>query len=153
MGLSWFPRKRPSSLTAMLAPWRPPATAPRSGSSEPPSRRASRCRVAANGDVANKIGTYPLAVLARENGVPFYVAAPVSTIDLSTPEGDAIPIEQRDPSEVTHIGGSRVAPEGVGASNPAFDITPHRYVTAIVTERGIVRPPYVETLRGLVAGQ
>jgi len=110
-------------------------------------------RVAANGDVANKIGTYPLAVLARENGVPFYVAAPVSTIDLSTPEGDAIPIEQRDPSEVTHIGGSRVAPEGVGASNPAFDITPHRYVTAIVTERGIVRPPYVETLRGLVAGQ
>lgn len=107
-------------------------------------------RVAANGDVANKIGTYQLAVLARENGVPFYVAAPVSSVDLATPSGDAIVIEERDPEEVTHHGGRRLAPEGVGVWNPAFDVTPARYVSAIVTERGIARPPFGPALRGLV---
>ncbi len=107
-------------------------------------------RVAANGDVANKIGTYQLAVLARESGVPFYVAAPLSSIDLATPAGDAIPIEERDPDEVTHHAGRRLAPEGVTVWNPAFDVTPARYVTAIVTERGIARPPYGPALRCLV---
>ena len=99
-------------------------------------------RIAANGDVANKIGTYTLAVLAKEHGVPFYVAAPLSTIDLACPDGDAIPIEERDPAEVTTFAGTRVAPEGVGVRNPAFDVTPQRLVTAIVTERGIARAPY-----------
>jgi methylthioribose-1-phosphate isomerase len=108
-------------------------------------------RIAANGDVANKIGTYSLAVLAKENGIPFYVAAPVSTIDLATPAGAAIPIEERSPDEITHHGGRRLAPEGVGVRNPAFDVTPHRYVTAIVCERGIARPPYEESLRALCA--
>jgi methylthioribose-1-phosphate isomerase len=108
-------------------------------------------RIAANGDVANKIGTYTVAVLARENGLPFYVAAPVSTIDLRTPSGDAIPIEERAADEVTHHGGRRMAPEGVVVRNPAFDVTPHRYVTAIVTERGIARPPYTKSLARLVA--
>jgi len=108
-------------------------------------------RIAANGDVANKIGTYTIAVLARENAVPFYVAAPVSTIDLATPSGDAIPIEERAPEEITHHGGRRMAPEGVAVRNPAFDITPHRYVTAIITERGIARPPYAHSLARLVA--
>jgi methylthioribose-1-phosphate isomerase len=107
-------------------------------------------RIAANGDVANKIGTYGVAVLARENGVPFYVAAPVSTLDLSLASGDAIPIEQRPAAEVTHVFGVPVAPEGVPVENPAFDVTPHRYVTAIVTERGVARPPYTESLRALV---
>ena len=107
-------------------------------------------RIAANGDVANKIGTYSLAVLARENGVPFYVAAPISTLDLTLPSGDQIPIEQRSPSEVTHIQGVCIAPEGIAVENPAFDVTPNRYVTAIITERGIARPPYEESLRGLV---
>jgi methylthioribose-1-phosphate isomerase len=109
-------------------------------------------RIAANGDVANKIGTYTVAVLARENGVPFYVAAPISTLDLSLPSGDQIPIEQRAAAEVTHVFGVLVAPEGVRVENPAFDVTPHRYVTAIVTERGVARPPYTESLRGLAAG-
>jgi len=109
-------------------------------------------RIAANGDVANKIGTYTLAVLARENGLPFYVAAPVSTIDLRTPSGDAIAIEERAPEEVTHHGGRRLAPEGVAVRNPAFDVTPHRYVTAIVCERGVARAPYSESLARLVAG-
>jgi len=104
-------------------------------------------RIAANGDVANKIGTYPVAVLAKENRVPFYVAAPVSTLDMSLASGDLIPIEQRDPSEVTGIGGVRVAPENVGVENPAFDITPNTYVTAIITERGVARAPYAESLR------
>ncbi len=108
-------------------------------------------RIAANGDVANKIGTYSVAVLAKENGVPFYVAAPVSTLDLSLASGDEIPIEQRDPSEVTHIGGVRIVPEGARVENPAFDVTPHRYVTAIITERGVARPPFEESLRA-VAG-
>ncbi len=107
-------------------------------------------RIAANGDVANKVGTYTLAVLARENGIPFYVAAPVSTIDLATPSGDGIPIEERAPEEVTHHGGRRLAPEGVAVRNPAFDVTPHRYVTAIVCERGVARPPYSESLRTLL---
>jgi methylthioribose-1-phosphate isomerase len=107
-------------------------------------------RIAANGDVANKIGTYPLAVLAREHGVPFYVAAPTSTIDLATASGADIPIEQRDPGEVTEPRGIRVAPQGVSALNPAFDVTPHRFVRAIITERGIAREPYGESLSALV---
>jgi len=107
-------------------------------------------RIAANGDVANKIGTYTVAVLARENGLPFYVAAPVSTVDLATPSGDTIPIEERAPEEVTHHGGRRLAPEGVAVRNPAFDVTPHRYVTAIITERGIARSPYAESLAALL---
>jgi methylthioribose-1-phosphate isomerase len=110
-------------------------------------------RIAANGDVANKIGTYTVAVLARENGVPFYVAAPVSTIDLGTPSGDAITIEERPADEVTHHGGRRLAPEGVAVRNPAFDVTPHRYVTAIVCERGVARPPYGESLARLAGGR
>ncbi len=99
-------------------------------------------RIAANGDVANKIGTYTLAVLAMENGIPFYVAAPTSTIDLSISSGAEMPIEERDPEEVTHIQGVPIAPEGVNAANPAFDITPHLYVTAIITEKGIIKEPY-----------
>ncbi len=109
-------------------------------------------RIAANGDVANKIGTYTLAVLSHENGVPFYVAAPISTLDLSLASGDEIPIEQRPAEEVTHVFGVRVAPEGVRVENPAFDVTPHRYVTAIVTERGVARAPYAESLRRLAGG-
>jgi methylthioribose-1-phosphate isomerase len=106
-------------------------------------------RIAANGDVANKIGTYSVAVLAKENSVPFYVAAPVSTLDLTLASGDDIPIEQRSPAEVTHLFGVPVAPEGVAVENPAFDVTPHRYVSAIITERGVARPPYTESLRRL----
>jgi len=101
-------------------------------------------RIASNGDTANKIGTYSLAVLAKENGIPFYVAAPTSTIDLSLASGDEIPIEQRSPEEVTHIQGVSIAPEGIDAQNPAFDVTPHKYITAIITERGIIREPYGE---------
>jgi methylthioribose-1-phosphate isomerase len=106
-------------------------------------------RIAANGDVANKIGTYQLAVLARENAVPFYVAAPTSTIDLSLASGDQIPIEQRSPNEVTSLGSEHLAPVGVKvqAENPAFDVTPNTFVTAIITENGVARPPYVESLR------
>lgn len=103
-------------------------------------------RIAANGDVANKIGTYTVAVLAREHEVPFYVAAPTSTIDLATADGGGIPIEERNSREVTHVGSSRVAPEGAGVWNPAFDVTPHRFVAGIITERGICRPPYCESL-------
>jgi methylthioribose-1-phosphate isomerase len=103
-------------------------------------------RIAANGDTANKIGTYTLAVLARENGIPFYVAAPTSTVDLSLSTGDHIQIEQRPPEEVTHWQGVPTAPPGVQALNPAFDVTPHRYIAAIVTEGGISRPPYQESL-------
>jgi methylthioribose-1-phosphate isomerase len=106
-------------------------------------------RIVANGDAANKIGTYNVAVLAMENGVPFYVAAPMSTIDLSLSSGDEIPIEERDPEEVTTIGGVRVAPQGVKVANPAFDVTPHRYISAIITERGVAREPYIESLRKL----
>jgi methylthioribose-1-phosphate isomerase len=106
-------------------------------------------RVAANGDVANKIGTYSLAVLARAHQIPFYVACPLSTIDLSTPTGADIPIEERPPEEVTAGFGRRTAPEGVAVYNPAFDVTPHELVTAIITEKGIIRPPYAEGLRRL----
>src|SRR5580704_17358316 len=106
-------------------------------------------RIAANGDVANKIGTYSLAVLAKENGVPFYVAAPVSTLDLTLASGDAIPIEQRAASEVTHVFGVAIAPENMGVENPAFDVTPHQYVSAIITERGVVREPYGPSLQEL----
>jgi methylthioribose-1-phosphate isomerase len=104
-------------------------------------------RIAANGDVANKIGTYTLAVLAREHGIPFYVAVPTSTVDLSLPSGEDIPIEERAPQEVTHVGGQAIAPEGIEVYNPAFDVTPHRLVSAIITEWGVVRPPYQEGLR------
>ena len=107
-------------------------------------------RIAANGDVANKIGTYTLAVLAKEHGVPFYSVAPISTLDLSIPTGDEIPIEERAASEVTHIGGVAIAPEDVEVANPAFDVTPARYITAIVTERGVARPPFETSLRALV---
>jgi len=107
-------------------------------------------RIAGNGDVANKIGTYSLAVLAKENQVPFYVAAPVSTLDLDLASGDQIPIEQRSPAEVTHVHGVAVAPEGTRVENPAFDVTPNRYVTAIVTERGVARPPFSDSLRNLI---
>ncbi len=106
-------------------------------------------RIAGNGDVANKVGTYSVAVLAKENGIPFYVAAPISTLDLSVESGDRIAIEQRPAREVTHVFGVAVAPAGTAVMNPAFDITPHRYVTAIVTERGIARAPYTESLAKL----
>jgi methylthioribose-1-phosphate isomerase len=106
-------------------------------------------RVARNGDFANKIGTYGVAVLAREHGIPFYVAAPLSSIDISVPDGGAIPIEERDPSEVSSIGGIQIAPLGVKVFNPAFDVTPHTFVTAFITERGIIRPPYDETIPSL----
>lgn len=107
-------------------------------------------RIAANGDVANKIGTYSVAVLAKENDVPFYVAAPISTLDLTLASGEQIPIEQRAAAEVTHVHGVPVAPDGTAVQNPAFDVTPHRYVTAIITERGVARPSYIESLRKLV---
>ncbi|MFQ5901094.1 MAG: S-methyl-5-thioribose-1-phosphate isomerase [Thermodesulfobacteriota bacterium] len=104
-------------------------------------------RIAANGDVANKIGTYSVAVLARENGIPFYVAAPFSTIDMEIKDGDGIPIEEREPSEVTHIKGIQITPDGINIKNPAFDITPNHLVEAIITERGIIRNPYLENLK------
>jgi methylthioribose-1-phosphate isomerase len=107
-------------------------------------------RIAANGDVANKIGTYAVAVLAKEHGIPFYVAAPISTVDLATSDGSKIPIEERNDKEVTHVGGSRLTPEGARIRNPAFDVTPNKYVTAIITERGIARPPYSDSLAALV---
>jgi methylthioribose-1-phosphate isomerase len=105
-------------------------------------------RIAANGDTANKIGTYQIAVLAKENNVPFYIAAPVSTFDLSIPDGDHIPIEERSAAEVTHLQGVRIAPD-VHAAHPAFDVTPARYIAAIFTERGVARAPYAESLRAL----
>ena len=107
-------------------------------------------RIARNGDVANKIGTYSLSVLAKENDVPFYVAAPLSTLDLSISSGDQIPIEERAAAEVTHVQGVPVAPEGVAVANPAFDVTPNRYVTAIITEKGVARQPYLESLPKLI---
>jgi methylthioribose-1-phosphate isomerase len=106
-------------------------------------------RIAANGDTANKIGTYSVAVLARENGVPFYVAAPCSTVDLAIADGAEIPIEERSESEVTHVQGVQIAPAGIRAINPAFDVTPHHYITAIVTEHGVAHPPFAESLRKL----
>jgi methylthioribose-1-phosphate isomerase len=108
-------------------------------------------RIAANGDVANKVGTYSVAVLAKENGVPFYVAAPISTLDLTLASGDQIPIEQRPAAEVTHVFGNPVAPQGTAVQNPAFDVTPSRYVTAIITEKGVAHAPYEESLRMLTS--
>jgi methylthioribose-1-phosphate isomerase len=109
-------------------------------------------RIAANGDTANKIGTYQIAVLAREHNVPFYIAAPISTLDLSIPSGDAIPIEQRSSEEVTHFRGTRIAPD-VEAAHPAFDVTPARFIAAIITERGVARAPYTDALRRLAAAR
>jgi methylthioribose-1-phosphate isomerase len=108
-------------------------------------------RIAADGDTANKLGTYTVAVLAHEHGIPFYVAAPLSTIDLSTPDGEHIPIEERDQREVSHLGSSRLTPIGAKIRNPAFDVTPHRYIAGIITEKGIFRPPYTESLRAAFA--
>jgi methylthioribose-1-phosphate isomerase len=110
-------------------------------------------RIAANGDVANKIGTYTVAVLAKEHGIPFYVAAPISTVDLATADGSGIPIEQRNAKEVSHIAGKQMVPDGVEIENPAFDVTPAKYVAAIITERGIARAPYGESLRRLAENQ
>jgi len=110
-------------------------------------------RIAANGDVANKIGTYSVAVLAREHGLPFYVAAPISTLDLSIPDGSHIPIEHRDPNEVRSFQGVAVTPLGANVANPAFDVTPNRYVSAIITDRGVARPPYTESLRAVAEYQ
>src|SRR5687767_514790 len=109
-------------------------------------------RIAANGDVANKVGTYGVAVLAKEHGIPFYVAAPISTIDLQTADGSGIPIEERNAKEVTHMGPARMTPVDAKVRNPAFDVTPNKFVTGIITERGIVRPPYSESLPILVNG-
>jgi methylthioribose-1-phosphate isomerase len=110
-------------------------------------------RIAANGDVANKIGTYTVAVLAKEHGIPFYVAAPISTVDLACADGNEIPIEQRNAREVTHIAGKQMVPDGVQIENPAFDVTPAKYVTAIITERGIAREPYQNSLQNLAAAE
>ncbi len=107
-------------------------------------------RIAANGDTANKIGTYMVAVLARQHDIPFYVAAPISTIDLAVASGEGIPIEERDPREVTHMSNHQLAPEGIEVHNPAFDVTPHEFIAAIITDKGVARPPYVESLRRLV---
>ena len=108
-------------------------------------------RIAGNGDVANKIGTYSVAVLAKENGIPFYVAAPISTLDLSLASGKEIPIEERDPAEVTQLQGVPIAPPETTAMHPAFDVTPNRYVTAIITEHGVAKAPYSESLRALAS--
>ena len=106
-------------------------------------------RIAANGDTANKIGTYSVSILAKEHGIPFYVAAPFNTIDLATATGEGIPIEQRDAREVTHSNGKQMTPDGVGIENPAFDVTPAKYITAIITERGVLRAPYNESIRAM----
>jgi methylthioribose-1-phosphate isomerase len=108
-------------------------------------------RIASNGDTANKIGTYSVAVLAHENGIPFYVAAPLSTIDMSLASGEQIPIEERSSAEVTHLAGVAIAPSEVPARHPAFDVTPQRYITAIITERGVARAPFTDSLRALFA--
>ncbi|MDQ2924784.1 MAG: S-methyl-5-thioribose-1-phosphate isomerase, partial [Acidobacteriota bacterium] len=106
-------------------------------------------RIAANGDTANKIGTYGLAILAKEHGIPFYVAAPFNTIDPATATGSAIPIEQRDPREVTHSNGKQMTPNDVGIENPAFDVTPAKYITAIITERGVLSAPFGAAIRAI----
>jgi methylthioribose-1-phosphate isomerase len=108
-------------------------------------------RIAANGDTANKIGTYMVAVLAKEHGIPFYVAAPITTLDLSLPTGDDIPIEERAPSEVTHIREHQLAPEGITVQNPAFDVTPNQLIAAIISDKGVARPPYIDSLKRLVS--
>jgi methylthioribose-1-phosphate isomerase len=110
-------------------------------------------RIASNGDVANKIGTYSVAVLAKENNVPFYVAAPISTLDLTLDSGDQIPIEERAAKEVTHVQGVHVAPDNIRVANPAFDVTPNRYVSAIITELGVARAPFTESLRALASSK
>jgi methylthioribose-1-phosphate isomerase len=107
-------------------------------------------RIARNGDTANKIGTYTMAVLAKENGIPFYIAAPTTTIDASLASGDDIPIEQRKAEEVTHIRGVRIATEGVDVANPAFDVTPHKYIAAIITEKGVIREPFEDGIKRLL---
>ena len=117
----------------------------------PPTALLGADRIAANGDVANKIGTYAVALAAARHGVPFYVAAPLSTIDLDTADGAAIPIEQRSAREMTHFGPTRIAPDGAGIWNPCFDVTPARLISGIITEKGIIRPPYPETLRAVFA--
>jgi len=104
-------------------------------------------RIAANGDTANKIGTYGVSILAKEHGIPFYVAAPWATLDLATAHGDLIPIEQRNPRELTHVNGKQITPDGVAIENPAFDVTPAKYITAIITERGVLRAPFTESIR------
>jgi len=109
-------------------------------------------RIAANGDTANKIGTYSVSILAKEHGIPFYVAAPFNTIDTATASGDLIPIEQRSAREVTHVNGVQVTPHGVSIENPAFDVTPAKYITAIITERGVLRAPYSESIRAMASG-
>ena len=109
-------------------------------------------RIAANGDTANKIGTYSVSILAKEHGIPFYVAAPFNTIDLATATGEGIPIEQRNPIEVTHSNGKQMTPDGVGIENPAFDVTPAKYITAIITERGVLRAPFGESIRAMAQG-
>jgi methylthioribose-1-phosphate isomerase len=108
-------------------------------------------RIAANGDTANKIGTYSVAILAKEHGIPFYVAAPFSTVDLETPDGSKIPIEERSSKEVTHLGGKQIAPTDCRVENPAFDVTPAKYIAAIITERGVAKAPFGESLRKLAA--
>ena len=110
-------------------------------------------RIASNGDTANKIGTYMVAVLAHQHDIPFYVAAPISTIDLAIPSGEEIPIEERDSREVTHVRDQQLAPEGIEVHNPAFDVTPHELIAAIITDKGVARPPYTESLRRLVEGK
>ena len=110
-------------------------------------------RIAANGDTANKIGTYGVALLAKAHNIPFYVAAPTSTFDLTLPSGDAIPIEQRDPREITHSFGRQLAPDGIAVYNPAFDVTPARLITAIICERGVIRPVTRETIADMISGQ
>jgi methylthioribose-1-phosphate isomerase len=109
-------------------------------------------RIAANGDTANKIGTYSVAILAREHGIPMYVAAPFSTVDLETADGSGIPIEQRASTEVTHLAGKQIAPTGCLVENPAFDVTPARYIRAIITERGVATAPFNESLQKLATG-
>jgi methylthioribose-1-phosphate isomerase len=108
-------------------------------------------RIAANGDTANKIGTYGLSILAKEHGIPFYVAAPFNTIDPATATGAGIPIEQRDAREVTHSNGKQMTPDGVGIENPAFDVTPAKYITAIITERGVLRAPFGASIESVAA--
>jgi methylthioribose-1-phosphate isomerase len=108
-------------------------------------------RIAANGDTANKIGTYSVSILAKEHRIPFYVAAPFNTIDLATATGAGIPIEQRNPREVTHSNGKQMTPDGVGIENPAFDVTPAKYITAIITERGVLRAPFSDSIRAMAA--
>jgi hypothetical protein len=152
----------PAMLSAICVVWMPSFISSHAVSREPWRKgrvsSAKTCsflpesmadRIAANGDVANKIGTYSVAVLAKEHGIPFYVAAPWSTVDMNMPDGEGIPIEQRSAQEVTHHAGKQVAPDGVLVENPAFDMTPSKYIASIITERGIANAPYADSLREL----